>query len=134
MKKDWIKSSLAIKLILGLAAFMVCLIPLQIVLLCVPLNKWLALALKLLCGHAGVIILFKWLRKHPADQRPAYFPGLVKGALIGAVLYLALTALKFIAPLFADITTWEGILNLVRVLCPAGCGLMGAWLNKNNQI
>ena len=117
-------------MILGLAAFTVCLIPLQIVLLCVSMNKWLALVLKLLCGHAGVIILFKWLRKHPADQRPVYFPGLVKGAFVGAILYLALTAVKFIAPLFADISAWEGILNLVRVLCPVGGSLLGAWLNK----
>ena len=130
MASNKLQSSLAIKLILGLAAFMICLLPLQIVLLCVPLNKWVALVLKLLCGHAGVIVLFKWLRKHPADQRPAYFSVLVNGAFVGAILYLALTAVKFLAPLVADISAWEGILNLVRVLCPAGCGLIGAWIHK----
>lgn len=130
MKKDFLKSSLAVKLILGLAAFTVCLIPLQIVLLITPLNRWIALALKLICGHVGVIVLFKWLRKHPADARPAFFPGLVKGALVGAILYLALTACKFILPLFADISAWKGVLDFVRVLCPVCCGVIGAWLYK----
>ena len=41
MKKDFLKSPLAVKLILGLAAFTVCLIPLQILLLFVPLRDLL---------------------------------------------------------------------------------------------
>lgn len=130
MKKDFLKKPLAVKLILGLAAFTVCLIPLQILLLFMPLNRWVALLLKLICGHVGVIVLFKWLRKHPAESRPAFFPGLVKGALIGGIAYLAITVCKFILPLFTDISSVKGILDLVRVLCPVGGSLLGAWLNK----
>ena len=125
MKKFSLTSPLAVKLILGLAAFTICLIPLQIVLLFVSMNKWLALILKLLLGHAGVIVLFKWLRKHPKGQRPLWFPGLVKGAFFGAVLYLMLTAVKF---LIFD----SALLNLIRVLCPAGLGLLGTWTYKNS--
>ena len=125
MKKFSLTSPLAVKLILGLAAFTICLIPLQIVLLFVSLNKWIALILKLLLGHAGVIVLFKWLRKHPADQRPEWFSGLVKGAFFGAVVYLVLTAVKF---LIFD----SALLNLIRVLCPAGLALLGAWTYKNS--
>ena len=127
MKKDFLKSPLAVKLILGLAAFTVCLIPLQILLLFVPLNRWVALVLKLLCGHAGVIVLFKWLRKHPAESRPAFFPGLVKGAFFGAVLYLLLTIVKF---LVFD----SALLNLIRVLCPVGLALIGAWIYKKHLL
>ena len=126
MKKDFLKSSLAVKLILGLAAFMVCLIPLEVVKLFVPLNRWLALGLKLACGHVGVIVLFKWLRKHPADQRPSWFPGLVFGALIGGIVYLLLTGCKFILPLLMELGAWEGVINLVRVLCPACFAAIGA--------
>jgi len=127
MKKDFLKSPLGVKLILGLMAFTVCLIPLQLVLFILPMNRWIALILKLLLGHAGVIVLFKWLRKHPQDQRPLWFPGLVKGAFFGAVLYLALTAVKF---LVVD----SALLNLIRVLCPAGLGLLGAWIYKKSFI
>ena len=126
MIKDFLKSSLAVKLILGLAAFMVCLIPLEVVKLFVPLNRWLALGLKLACGHVGVIVLFKWLRKHPADQRPSWFPGLVFGALIGGIVYLLLTGCKFILPLLMELGAWEGVINLVRVLCPACFAAIGA--------
>jgi len=125
-----LKSSLAVKLILGLAAFMVCLIPLEAVKLFVPLNRWLALGLKLACGHVGVIVLFKWLRKHPADQRPRWFPGLVFGALIGGIVYLLLTGCKFILPLLMDLGAWEGVINLVRVLCPACFAAIGAKFYK----
>ena len=127
MKKDFLKSPLAVKLILGLAAFTVCLIPLQILLLFVPLNRWVSLALKLICGHVGVIVLFKWLRKHPAESRPAFFPGLVKGAFFGAVLYLLLTIVKF---LVLD----SALLNLIRVLCPVGLALIGAWIYKKHLL
>ena len=127
MKKDFLKSPLAVKLILGLAAFTVCLIPLQILLLFVPLNRWVSLALKLICGHVGVIVLFKWLRKHPAESRPAFFPGLVKGAFFGAVLYLLLTIVKF---LVFD----SALLNLIRVLCPVGLALIGAWIYKKHLL
>ena len=127
MKKDFLKSPLAVKLILGLAAFTVCLIPLQILLLFVPLNRWVSLALKLICGHVGVIVLFKWLRKHPAESRPAFFPGLVKGAFFGAVLYLLLTIVKF---LVFD----SALLNLIRVLCPVGLALIGAWISKKHLL
>ena len=127
MKKDLLKSPLAVKLILGLAAFTVCLIPLQILLLFVPLNRWVALLLKLICGHVGVIVLFKWLRKHPAESRPAFFPGLVKGAFFGAVLYLLLTIVKF---LVFD----SALLNLIRVLCPVGLALIGAWIYKKHLL
>lgn len=127
MKKDFLKSSLAAKLILGLAAFTVCLIPLQLVQSFVPLNRWVALVLKLLCGHAGVIVLFKWLRKHPEDQRPVWFPGLLNGALAGAVLYLALTAVKLLG-------SGSLLLDWIRVLCPAGLGLIGAWTYKNHLL
>ena len=124
MKKDFLKSPLAVKLILGLAAFTVCLIPLQLLQTFVPLNRWAALALKLLCGHVGVILLFKWLRTHPEDQRPGWFPGLVMGALAGAVLYLVLTALKLLG-------SGSLLLDWIRVLCPAGLALIGAWTYKN---
>lgn len=130
MKSKILSSSLAVKLILGLAAFMVCLIPLEIVKLLVPLNRWIALGLKLACGHVGVIVLFKWLRKNPADQRPRWFPSLVMGALAGDIIYLVLTACKFILPLFMDLSAWEGVINLVRVLCPACFAAIGAWLHK----
>ena len=125
MKSNKLQSSLAVKLILGLMAFTVCLIPLQLVLFILPMNRWIALILKLLLGHAGVIVLFKWLRKHPQDQRPLWFPGLVKGAFFGAILYLVLTAVKF---LVFD----SALLNLIRVLCPAGLGLLGARTYKNS--
>ncbi|MBR6810569.1 MAG: hypothetical protein IKM64_09835 [Clostridia bacterium] len=125
MKKDFLKSPLAVKLILGLAAFTVCLIPLQLLQSFVPLNRWVALILKLLCGHAGVILLFKWLRTHPEDQRPGWFPGLVTGALAGAVLYLVLTALKLLG-------SGSLLLEWIRVLCPAGLGLIGAWTYKKS--
>ena len=130
MKKDFLKSPLAVKLILGLAAFMVCLLPLEIVRLFVDMNRWVGLALKLALGHMGVIFLFKWLRKHPADQRPAWFPGLVFGALIGGVVYLLLTGCKFILPLLMELGTWEGVINLVRVLCPACFAAIGAKFYK----
>ena len=125
MKKDFLNRPLAVKLILGLAAFTVCLIPLQLLLMIVPLNRWVALVLKLLCGHAGVIVLFKWLRKHPADQRPQCFPALVKGALAGAVVYLVLTAAKFLG-------SGSALLDLIRDLCPAGLALLGAWTYKKS--
>ena len=124
MSRNGKKSELAVKLILGLMAFTVCLIPLQVVLLFVSLNKWIALALKLLCGHVGVIILFKWLRKHPEGQRPLWFPGLVQGALVGAALYLILTAVKFLG-------SGSALLDLIRTLCPVGLSLIGAWIYKN---
>ena len=124
MKSNKLQSSLAVKLILGLMAFTVCLIPLQLVLFILPMNRWIALVLKLLLGHAGVIVLFRWLRKHPENQRPMWFPGLVKGAFLGAILYLALTAVKF---LVFD----SALLNLIRVLCPVGLSLLGAWTYKN---
>ncbi len=124
MKKGFLKSPLAVKLILGLAAFTVCLIPLQLLQTFVPMNRWAALIAKLLCGHVGVILLFKWLRRHPKNQRPCWFPGLLNGALAGAVLYLALTAVKILG--------YGGLLlDWICVLCPAGLGLIGAWKYKN---
>ena len=74
---------------------------------------------------AGVIVLFKWLRTHPEDQRPGWFPGLVMGALAGAVLYLVLTAVKFLS-------SGSLLLDWIRVLCPAGLGLIGAWTYKKS--
>ena len=124
MKSNKLQSSLAVKLILGLMAFTVCLIPLQLLQTVVPLNRWVARALKLLLGHAGVIVLFKWLRTHPEDQRPGWFSGLVMGALAGAVLYLVLTAVKLLG-------SGSLLLDWIRVLCPAGLGLIGAWTYKN---
>ena len=123
MKKISLNSPLAVKLILGLAAFMACLIPLQVVLLFVSMNKWLALGLKLLFGHAGVVVLFKWLRKHSEGQRPRWFPGLVKGALAGAEAYLLLTITKFLVG-------GGALLDLIRVLCPICLSMIGAYTHK----
>jgi len=127
MKAKMQPSEGMIKLILGLMAFTACLIPLQLVLFILPMNRWIALILKLLLGHAGVIVLFKWLRNHPQDHRPLWFPGLVKGAFCGAILYLAQTAIKF---LVID----SALLNLIRVLCPVCFGVIGAWMDKNKRI
>lgn len=127
MKAKKPQSEGMIKLILGLMAFTVCLIPLQVLLLFLSLNRWVALALKLICGHVGVIVLFKWLRSHGPQERPAWFPALVQGALAGAILYLALTAVKF---LVVD----SALLNLIRVLCPVCFGVIGAWMDKNKRI
>ena len=94
----------------------------------IPVLFWL---LPLLCGVAvGAFVLFKWLRKHPADQRPAWFPGLVFGALIGGIVYLLLTGCKFILPLLMELGALEGVINLVRVLCPACFAAIGAKFYK----
>ena len=84
-------------------------------------------------GVVGEMSLGRAARSGPvgAFRQAAASRGKSKlGALIGGIVYLLLTGCKFILPLFMELGAWEGVINLVRVLCPACFAVIGAKFYK----